>query len=290
MKAQIDQYIDYKGTYTSRAVFEYARILKRFEEIVKKDITEIGPQDISKFTKELKKARLSGNSVAFNLVIVRNFFEFYQKQGWKILNPNFIKVDRNFVVKSHNAIKPEELERMNKIVGDDNYIDLQKKVAINLLWDTGVRVSELCDLNVVQLDLDNCRANIKTKKVGDSRYIFWSPETNNLLSKYMTLRNSIDSSPYLFTGNAPHSRGRRITTRSIQRWIAESCKKAKITRKISPHSFRHGWGHDKRDKGAPLAFIQKGLGHRNPISTFVYMKYHDKDFEKTAKKYLKKRG
>ena len=79
----------------------------------------------------------------------------------------------------------------------------------------------------------------------------------------------------------------RITTRTVERLLKAYTQKIKILEKITPHSFRHGWAHKRRDQNAPLAFIQKGLGHLSPISTFVYEQYKDIEFENYASKYLK---
>ena len=78
----------------------------------------------------------------------------------------------------------------------------------------------------------------------------------------------------------------RLTTRTVQRVIKLSVQKAGLKERITPHSFRHGWAHKRRDQNAPLAFIQKGLGHISPISTFIYEQYNDMDFLQNANKYL----
>jgi integrase/recombinase XerD len=79
----------------------------------------------------------------------------------------------------------------------------------------------------------------------------------------------------------------RLTTRTVQRQVRQYVNQAGIKEKITPHSFRHGWAHKRRDNNAPLAFIQKGLGHVNPISTFVYEQYDDKEFMTNARQFLK---
>jgi integrase/recombinase XerD len=78
-----------------------------------------------------------------------------------------------------------------------------------------------------------------------------------------------------------------MTTRSVQRFIKRYVSMSGIKEKITPHSFRHGWAHFRRDQNAPLSFIQRGLGHVNPISTFVYEQYDDREFVDNAKAYLK---
>ncbi len=123
------------------------------------------------------------------------------------------------------------------------------------------------------------------------RIIVWSEETHRLLMKYMPIRLELrkcNHASALFVG---YLKGRgwspRLTSRSVERIIKYNVDRAGIKEKITPHSFRHGWAHVRRDRNAPLAFIQKGLGHSNPISTFVYEQYNDKEFEMNANSYLK---
>ena len=74
--------------------------------------------------------------------------------------------------------------------------------------------------------------------------------------------------------------------RGKERIIKHYVNKAGVIEKITPHSFRHGWAHLRRDQNAPLSFIQRGLGHLNPVSTFIYEQYSDIDFERSAKTYF----
>jgi len=78
----------------------------------------------------------------------------------------------------------------------------------------------------------------------------------------------------------------RLSTRSVERIIKYYSNKAGIIEKVTPHSFRHGWACMRRDQNAPLSFIQRGLGHLNPVSTFIYEQYSDLDFERSAKAYF----
>lgn len=92
----------------------------------------------------------------------------------------------------------------------------------------------------------------------------------------------------LFVGqqNNNSSWNMRLSTRSVERIIKYYSNKAGIIEKVTPHSFRHGWACMRRDQNAPLSFIQRGLGHLNPVSTFIYEQYSDLDFERSAKAYF----
>jgi integrase len=75
----------------------------------------------------------------------------------------------------------------------------------------------------------------------------------------------------------------RLTSRIAQRLVKHYISRAGIKEKITPHSFRHGWAQLRRDQNAPLAFIQRGLGHVSPVSTFIYEQYDDSEFVNSAK-------
>lgn len=159
-----------------------------------------------------------------------------------------------------------------------------------MLWDTGVRVSELCDMNISQIDTAIHKTVITTKKTLQKRIIIWSDETHRVLLRYIPIRAELykhNKADALFVGQSKNKGwNSRLTTRSVERIVKYYTKRADIVEKITPHSFRHGWANKRRDQNAPLSFIQRGLGHLNPASTFVYEQYTDKDFEKNAKAYL----
>jgi site-specific recombinase XerD len=146
-------------------------------------------------------------------------------------------------------------------------------------------------MELTQIDLKTTSAPINTKKTGYKRTVVWSEKTHELLRKYLELRNSNclhATTKALFLGwKNGVGWSTRLTPRTVERNIKRYAQDAGIREKVTPHSFRHGFAHKRRDMNAPLAFIQKALGHMNPISTFVYEQYKDADFERSAKAYLK---
>lgn len=126
------------------------------------------------------------------------------------------------------------------------------------------------------------RTTVVTRKNQQRRIIVWSPETHALLVHYVQARKRLSPSPALFISLW----GDRLPVRSVEANLKRYVAGAGLTVKITPHSFRHGWAHLRRDEGAPLAFIQRGLGHLHPSSTFIYEQYEDNDFLTQAKRYL----
>jgi integrase/recombinase XerD len=289
MKEIIKSYLEWKASYAPRAAINYRIWMERL-------LTFCGDKMLHEYTivdivnyKRYLEGRYNSYTVQFATIVLKNFFQFCRSQNMTCLNPALIKLPR-IMAKSHRAVSEEEFEKIIKEIPIKEFATLRDHVMIRLLWDTGIRVSELTNLDISQINERNQSTIIDTKKTGHKRTIMWSDATHSLLLKYLFLRVSIcEHSPCaaLFLG---WKQGKgwysRITSRTVERNLKRYVKNAKILEKITPHSFRHGWAHKRRDQNAPLAFIQKGLGHVSPVSTFVYEQYKDIEFEQSAKKYL----
>jgi len=291
MNQKIKEYLDWKGTYATRASVAYKIWLHRFVEICGlKELDKYEVSDLVKYRNWLE-AHYNPYSVSFATVVIKNFLQFCQTQNYKCLSPTLVRLPR-IAAKSHRAVNEDEFLRIISVMPSKGFRQLRDLLMVRMLWDTGVRVSELCDIEISQFDENKTSAIIQTKKNGKKRIIVWSQITHRVLMKYMSMRLEIQlqnrSSAALFVG---WKKGRgwsaRITSRSVQRTIRYYVDRAGIKEKITPHSFRHGWAHKRRDQNAPLAFIQRGLGHINPISTFIYEQYNDLEFERNANAYLK---
>lgn len=280
-----NEYIAWKATYASRASAVYPIWLNRFIEInTDRSIESYGIKEIIKFKNWLDDKQYSPTTTQFAMIVLHNFFKFHRLQGVDCLSPELIRVKR-FQGKSHRAITEEEFRKTLEVI-DNDFIGLRNKLIVSLLWDSGIRVSELCSLDVDQFRIDSRKTVVATRKNGKNRIIMWSEHTHGLLYQYIPLRSILTATAPLLIGSID-KKPCRLSTRSIQRIITYYAKKAEILDKVTPHSYRHGWAHHRRDKyNAPLAFIQKGLGHNSPISTFVYEQYSDREFENQAQAYL----
>jgi len=290
MNEKLKLYLDWKGTYAHRASINYKIWLERFVQLCgQKNIEEYDVSDIVKYRKWLE-SHFSSSSTQFAIVVIKNFFQFFKFQNCACISPSLIRIPR-VNPKSHRAITETEFNKIISVIPSNEFLFLRDLVMVRLLWDTGVRVSELCDLDITNIESEKQSAIISTKKNGKKRIIVWSKETHELLLKYMPIRlelHKIHKTTSLFIGT---EKGKgwslRLTPRTVQRRVLFYVNKAGINEKITPHSFRHGWAHKRRDQNAPLAFIQRGLGHLNPISTFIYEQYCDNEFELSAKGYFR---
>lgn len=290
MNEKIKEYLAWKASYALRASVAYKIWLERFVTICgEKDLNDYSVMDIVKYRNWIE-SRYSSYNLQFAVIIIKNFFRYYRLKNCTCLSPDLIRLPR-ISAKSHRAVTPVEFEKIISVIPTNEFLHLRDSVMIRLLWDTGVRVSELCDLEISAIDESKTTTVIATKKTGKKRIIVWSDQTHQLLIKYLGIRqqlhNTNRATSALFLG---YKKGRgwsmRITSRSVQRRLQEYVRIVGINEKVTPHSFRHGWAHVRRDKNASLAFIQRGLGHNNPASTFVYEQYNDPDFVKNARQLL----
>ncbi len=283
----ITQYLNWKATHTNKAVVNYKLHLKRFKEFLNnKGVGEITLSDVVEF-QELYKKRYASANVAYAITILKNFFQFLQANKIDSVNPLLIKTAK-FIPKSHAAVSEEEFQKMDSLLKENDFWELQRKVIIRLLWETGMRVSELCDLNVSDIDVRQMKVMIRTKKNNKFRWIFWSLMTHYYLEKFLGIRIYLQKKDGLFIASDRGGSGERVTTRTIQRWISELAKEAGINKKITPHSFRHAKAHEVLNRGGSVKDVQVLLGHseENPRAAFSYLRLNPTEIEKRAKLFL----
>ena len=290
MKDIIKQYLEWKGTYAPRASINYKLWLLRFVQVSgEKKLEDYTVGDVIKF-RHWMELKYNPGSHNYAVIILKNFLQYCKTQNLHSLSPTLIKLPR-INPKSHRAITEEEANKIISEIPENEFHHLRDNIIVRMLWDTGMRVSELCSMDISQVSDSKRTAIIQTKKTGRKRIVVWSIETHRLLMKYMPIRTELHNTNKaiaLFIGWANKSGWTiRITPRSVQRMVKYYALKVGIKEKVTPHSFRHGWAHKRRDLNAPLSFIQKGLGHNHPISTFIYEQYNDVEFEKNAINYLR---
>jgi site-specific recombinase XerD len=282
----MEEYLEWKLSHSSEATYDvYRRCMRRFCEFFgggEEDITNIKITRVTEWQNSIRK-KMAPQYVCLHLIILKDFFGYWAKQGRKIFDPAIIRIPKARA-NSHQAISKEEYDRMLLYFrGRYDYISLRDELIIRLLWDTGCRVSELCSIDLDDIDIQAQYTFIENRKNKRMRRVFWSDETADVMKKYVGIRICLSQTQSLLTGAMATS---RITTRTVQRVIKSIAEKSGIKKKITPHSFRHGWARYRRDQGAQLPFIQKALGHINPASTFVYEQYSDPEMTQLAQSFF----
>lgn len=288
----IENYLYWKSSYALVAVDRYNVRLKHFKKYIGSNtpIIQISGMDIIAYHKFMEeKGKYSRATVAYSARILKNFFEFLQGRGIQCLNPKEIR-PMKYISPDKDIVTVAIFKQMDSVLYEQFYSDLIKKLIIHMLYDTGIRVSELCDLNISDIEKvseDGLRcASVRRRKSLRYNTIVWGKETNRLLNLYLGLRLCIDegdTDALLVTRNR---KGSRITTRTVQRWVEEVRQLAGIEKEITPHSFRHGKAHQVLNQSGNVRDVQAILGHVNPNSSFSYLSLNRQSQIAVSGKYL----
>lgn len=286
---RIEYYLEWKATYTGRAFIAYRPWLLKFAQFVDgKAIEHIELKDVMAFRRWLDE-KYQPYTIQLAIVCLHNFFKFWNTQKVECLSPSLIRVPR-VRPKTRPVILLEDYEKiLAHFVGHTEFIYLRNLLIVRLLWDTGIRVSELCDMNIDELDFDKRETVVRTRKSNRMRQIFWTPETQAILRLYVERRAMLSTSTALLISVLAGGTTQRIRVRSIQRMIELLGKKLKLGKNISPHSFRHGKAHRILHLGGNPKHVQAILGHSdtNPYAAFQYLEFDNKELEETARRFLR---
>ena len=280
----ISNYLDWKLVRSPRAAEVYKSHLKRFSEYKNKNTKELNDRDIVEYN-QLLKIKYNSPTIAYSCRVLKNFFKYLNATQEASIN-TFLIQEPKYAPKQRIGVSDEEFKAMCATLNPWNLHDLQKLTILHLLYDTGIRVGELCDMNVDQITSDKNFTSIETKKNKQTRWIMWSKEFHdNTLIRWLGSRICLNQRPNLFLSLDKIGR-ERITARTVERWVKEIARNAGIHSRIHPHMFRHAKAHRMKSAGADLKDIQMMLGHITPYSALVYLNFDKNEMLANAQKYL----
>lgn len=261
------------GHYATSTISTYETLIKRFIKFRQnKDIEDIDILDITAYYQKLKLEGYCESSIAYMMISLRQFFKFFCLRRLCSLNYELISIPK-YVSKPFPTVEAAEARRMIRSVRGESFISLRDRTILSFLFASGVRVSELCDLQLSDLHAEKPYAVIISKKNRKRRMIFWDEATGYLLKKYLIEREEYAISDNVFISMSSKYRGQRLTTRSVQRIVSTY----RSVPSISPHSFRHAFGVWAVKTKTHPALIQRFLGHKNMNSQQVYEEMNDED-------------
>jgi site-specific recombinase XerD len=234
----------------------------------------------------------------YYLIALRSFLKYLMKRGVVSLAPEKIELAKT-PERSLDLISRAELDRLMSAPKEDDVKTLRDKAILELLFSTGLRVSELCSLTRdLDLRADEFSVRGKGEKV---RVVFLSEDARDALKKYLAKRKDMDDALFIQFGknaggkktgskNSDSESNLQLTPRSVERIIKHYAIKAGITKKVTPHVIRHSFATDLLQNGADLRSVQMLLGHANIGTTQIYTHVTDKHLRDIHKKFHNKKG
>ncbi len=283
----INEYLGWKRTHAPVAASRYKVWIERFQRFTNKAPEYLTIGDWTAFADTLDGC-FAPKSVQYALNIIHNYLRFWQEQGRLRNLPLYLARVPKAIVASHNAIEENEYRQMIKILRDQGQSALRDLAIVMLLHDTGIRVGELMSLEIENIEED-ASATIQSEKTVERRRVFWNRDTDDVLHQLIVERiNSEAKSDWLFVPKNNSGEEKPLKTRSVQRMISRISKAAGISRKISPHSFRHGYIHRLAALSVPDAIIAQLVGHGSPHTISHYTKLSRPEFKEFAQKLFRR--
>jgi site-specific recombinase XerD len=217
----------------------------------------------------------------YHLIALRGFLKYCSKREFSVYDASKIELVAKKKRTTASYLTLDEMARLMAAVEKKEKSYLRDKAILDLLFSSGMRVSELCQLNRDNINLKRREFQVLGKG-NKNRLVFISPSAAETLHNYLYSRT--DTAIPLFLNesrNVASSYGgekvvdkkgeyRRLTPRSVQRIVSRYARKAGITKHVSPHTLRHSFATNLLENGADLRSIQAMLGHEDISTTQIY--------------------
>jgi site-specific recombinase XerD len=295
LKKEFLEYVEIERGRSVKTIENYDRYLNRFFTFGNitdpKDITE---DLVRKYRLWLnRQADSKGNSLKkktqnYYLIALRSYLKYLTKRGVKSLSPDAIELSK--VEERHlDLITLSELERLLASPTLDTPKGARDKAILELLFSTGLRVSELCALERDDIDFEKEEFSVRGKG-GKIRVVFLSATARDALKKYLAKRTDMSSALFVsISKNNNLDDASQLTSRSVERIVKHHALSAGIGKKVTPHVIRHSFATDLLQNGADLRAVQMMLGHANISTTQIYTHVTDKELLNVHKNFHGKR-
>jgi len=275
LKRQFLEYVEIEKGRSLKTVVNYDHYLSKFFQWGKvKQARDIEAELVRNFRLYLNRQKgTNGDTMKkktqnYYLIALRSFLKYIKKIGVDSMGADQIELAK--VSERHlDLINETELTRLLKAPDGDDIKSLRDKAILELLFSTGLRVSELCSLN---RDIDLARGEFSIRGKGEKvRMVFISDDARASVKKYLDKRKDMSDALFVKIEKVASSKkDLRLSSRAIERIVKHYAIKAGITRKVTPHVIRHSFATDLLSNGADIRSVQILLGHANIATTQIY--------------------
>lgn len=277
------EHLEVERNVSRLTIRNYSHYLRRFiawsSEKKVKHVTEIDSDLVRSYRVYLARyvdeqgRTLSKKTQSFHVIALRSWFKFLVKNDVAVLHPEKIDLPKS-ESKTMKFLNIEQIERLLAQPALSSKTGLRDKAILEVLFSTGLRVSELVGLNRDQVDTKRREFGV-IGKGRRPRVVFLSDRAAEWLDRWMNSREDNWRPVFIrMARNKPDlladGEEMRLTTRSVQRLVDTYCRRAKLPIKLSPHGIRHSFATDLLSNGAGLRDVQEMLGHKNIATTQIY--------------------
>ena len=267
---KIDEFIEYlrfEKKYSENTIDSYNRDLKKFYNYINKDFSKVTKNDVSKFIQNISKQE-SPKSLSRIISTLKSFYKFLQINKYTKTSPLTLISNPKQAKNLPKVLSEEEVFTLLDINTVTDF-DFRNKAMLELMYSSGLRVSELINLNVNDIDLKNCLVRIfgkgsKERIIPLNDYAAEALKIYILDHRYNLFKHSENN--YLFLNN----HGEKMTRQGFFKILKKIAIEKNIKTNFSPHTLRHSFATHLLKHGADLRSIQELLGHSDISSTQIY--------------------
>ncbi len=289
LRKEFLEYLEIEKGRSLNTLENYGRCLAAFFGF----LGDAGPEKITDeavrgFRMLLNRRGLKKKTQNYYLIALRVFLKYLARRGIASLAPERIELAK-VSQRELDLITEGDLERLLGAPGGDDLKSSRDKAILELLFSTGLRVSELCSLNRERIE-DVKTGEFSVRGKGEKiRVVFLSEGAKKALKKYLSKRADVEEALFVRAAPGRTNAASRLTPRSVERIVRHYALKAGISKKVTPHVIRHCFATDLLSAGADLRSVQSLLGHSNITTTQIYTHITDKQLHDVHKAFHGKR-
>lgn len=281
----IDKYLEYLKVvrkYSEMTINSYREDLIEYNEFLGNNFTNITNIDkniINKYLKYLYERELNKNSISRKLSSIRGLYNYLVRE--EIIEENYFNSISNPKKDLYlpKFLNDSEMDKLFNACMDETPLNQRDKLIIELLYATGLRVSELVNIKIKDMDIKEKIIKVLGKG-SKERIVIYNNHTSEALNKYLNDGyNELNkkNSGYLIINKD----GDKLSERYVRNIINKLVRKAGLNIKISPHTIRHTFATDMLEEGADLVTVKELLGHESLNTTSIYTHITNEQIKKT---------
>ena len=272
----------FEKKYSENTISSYKRDLNKINSYLKKDFIKLTKADIQKYIQNLSKNE-SSNTISRTISSLKSFYKFLEINKYTNTNPLTTIISPKTARKLPKVLSEEEVNKLLDI-NLNNDFDYRNKAMLELMYSSGLRVSELINLTVNDVDLKNSLVRIFGKG-SKERIVPLNDYATEALNNYILYHRpklfKQKESNYLFLNN----HGNQMTRQGFFKTLKKIAKEKGIKSELSPHTLRHSFATHLLKYGADLRSIQELLGHSDISTTQIYTHITNEMLEKNYHEY-----
>jgi len=274
MRKEISQFLAFlkhEKNASPHTIAAYERDLRQLANYLEERRVELREVDnviLRGFLATLQEKKNKKSTIARKLAAVRSFFQFCMKKKWVEDNPAKIVATPKQEEHVPTFLSEDEMAKILDLPHSRQPLDLRDRAVLELLYATGIRVSELVGINLNDVNFSERLIRVRGKGKKE-RIVPFGRKAEESMAFYIRARHQINKGGIeeaLFL----NYRGERLTSRSVERIVDKYIHLTALRRKISPHSLRHSFASHLLSRGADLRVIQELLGHESLATTQKY--------------------